>query len=82
MKNLKHEKIKENVIWLITPKQFEQLPDGTVLIAIDKERVVKGVDKIDMEDRFGHMAYGVSDRSILDSRGMSVNPRARYETNW
>ena len=48
---------------LFTPEEFEQLPDGTELYSImagDKP-VVKGTDKIDMDTRFGHIAYGVHD---------------------
>ncbi len=47
---------------LFTPEEFEQLPDGTELYSIMGEGpVVKGKDKIDMDTRFGHIAYGVED---------------------
>lgn len=77
----KQEKMEGHVIWLITQEQFDKLPDGTALVAIDGEEVVKGSDKIDMDTRFGHLAFGVKDQSILTSNGMEVDPRARYETN-
>ena len=50
-------------LWLFTPEEYEQLPDGIELYSImagDKP-VVKGVDTIDMDTRFGHIAYGVND---------------------
>ena len=52
-----------DTLWLFTPEEYEQLPDGTELYSImagDKP-VVKGVDKIDMDIRFGHIAFGVHD---------------------
>lgn len=50
-------------LWLFTPEEYEQLPNGIELYSImsgDKS-VVKGVDTIDMDTRFGHIAYGVHD---------------------
>lgn len=50
-------------LWLFTPEEYEQLPDGIELKSImagDKP-VVKGVDEIDMDTRFGHIAFGVED---------------------
>ena len=46
---------------LFTPEEFEQLPDGTELTSIGGDTKVKGKDKIDMDTRFGHIAYGVRD---------------------
>ena len=53
----------EDGLYLFTPEEFEQLPDGTVLECIMKEDdpVIKGKDYIDMDTRFGHIAYGVTD---------------------
>jgi hypothetical protein len=48
-------------LWLFTPEEFKQLPDGTVLTAITEEKAIKGVDEIDQDVRFGHIAWGVSD---------------------
>jgi len=48
-------------LYLFTPEECEQLPDGTELTCIDGETVVKGKDYIDMDTRFGHIAYGVHD---------------------
>ena len=46
-------------IHLVTPREFSQLPDGSVLIAIDGERVVKGVDFIDDDTRGDFLAFGI-----------------------
>jgi hypothetical protein len=48
-------------LWLLTPAEYDQLPAGTVLTSIAGSTHVKGVDKIDMDVRFGHLAYGVLD---------------------
>ena len=46
------------VIHLITPKELEELPDGTELICINGETVIKGTDSIDLETCNGVIAYG------------------------
>lgn len=46
---------------LFTPEEFEQLPDGTELICIDGDIAIKGKDEIDLDTRFGHIAWGVKD---------------------
>ena len=50
-------------LYLFTPEEFEQLPNGTELFSINKgdRSVVKGKDIIDMDTRFGHLAFGVKD---------------------
>jgi hypothetical protein len=50
----------ENLM-LFTPEEFDQLPDGVELISIMGDSKVKGKDKIDMDTRFGHIAWGVND---------------------
>jgi hypothetical protein len=50
------------VIELLTPEEFAALPDGTVLICIDGKEKTKGVDDIDLDTRFGRIAWGVPDR--------------------
>lgn len=50
-----------NNFWLFTPEEFEKIPDKTELISIHNERVTKGIDNIDLDTRFGHIAYGVTD---------------------
>lgn len=47
-------------LWLFTEAEFNQLPDGIVLTSIGGDTVTKGVDKIDMDTRFGHIAFGIS----------------------
>ena len=51
----------DDELFLFTPEEYEQLPDGIELTCIDGDIVVKGVDKIDMDTRFGHTAFGVKD---------------------
>jgi len=53
----------DHELYLFTPEEFEQLPDGTELYSIvsNDRPVVKGRDNIDMDTRFGHIAYGVKD---------------------
>ena len=48
-------------LWLFTVEEFNQLPDGMELHCIDGSTVVKGEDLIDMDTRFGYIAYGVVD---------------------
>ena len=48
-------------LYLFTPEEYEQLPDGIELTCIDGDTVVKGKDYIDMDTRFGHTAFGVKD---------------------
>ncbi|MFA6526746.1 MAG: hypothetical protein WCT26_05070 [Candidatus Buchananbacteria bacterium] len=45
-------------VWLITPDQFEQLPDGTKLTSIVGDQVIKGRDQIDLETRGGYISFG------------------------
>lgn len=44
----------QDSLWLLTPEEFETLPDGAKMTSIMKENVVKGVDYIDGDTRFGH----------------------------
>lgn len=48
-------------LWLFTPEEYNRLPDGTVLTSIMGETVTKGTDYIDMDTRFGYIAYGIKD---------------------
>lgn len=50
-------------LWLFTPEEYKQLPDGIELYSVmsgDKIKI-KGKDYIDMDTRWGHIAYGVKD---------------------
>lgn len=48
-------------LYLFTPEEYEQLPDGIELTSIGGDSKVKGKDYIDQDVRFGHIAYGVKD---------------------
>lgn len=53
----------DDELWLFTPEEYEQLPDGIELYSVmsgDKAKI-KGKDYIDMDTRWGHIAYGVKD---------------------
>ena len=47
-------------LWLFTVDEYNQLPDGIVLTSIGGDTATKGVDYIDMDVRFGHIAYGIN----------------------
>jgi hypothetical protein len=55
---------KEKTLWLVTPDEFERLPNGFELTDIFGEKATKGVDEIDTDTRFGHLAYGGSKEAI------------------
>ena len=46
-------------LWLFTEEEFDKLPDGFELVCINGGTYIKGKDKIDMDTRFGCLAYGV-----------------------
>ena len=48
-------------LWLFTPKEFAQLPDGIELESISGDRKTKGRDEIDQDTRLGYLAWGVRD---------------------
>ena len=52
---------EETGLHLLTAAEFNMLPNGFVLTCIDGEECTKGVDYIDLDTRFGHLAYGVID---------------------
>lgn len=47
-------------IYLITPQQYEKLPEGVELVCIDGKKKMKGKDYIDDDTRGGFIAYGVN----------------------
>lgn len=51
----------DDKLWLLTPSEYSELDDGTILQCIDDTRAVKGVDHIDMDLRAGCMAYGLTE---------------------
>ena len=46
-------------LWLFTKEEFNKLPDGFELTDIMGGKAIKGKDYVDMDTRFGHLAYGV-----------------------
>jgi hypothetical protein len=51
----------EDELWLFTPEEFEQLPDGIELTSIVGTCAVKGRNEIDQDTRGGYLAWGVRD---------------------
>lgn len=47
------------LLLLLTQEQLDALPDGTELVSILGENVVKGTDYIDGDTRGGWLAYGM-----------------------
>ena len=47
------------VLWLLTPEEFSQIPNETVMDCIDGTTVIKGKDYIDNDTRGGHLAFGI-----------------------
>ena len=52
---------EETNLWLLTPYEYDQLPDGFTLTCIDGTTAVKGEVYIDQDTRFGCLAWGVVD---------------------
>jgi hypothetical protein len=46
-------------LWLLTPEEFKQLKNGTMLVSISGVEAVKGVDHIDQDVRSGCIAFGL-----------------------
>lgn len=53
-------------LWLLTPDELEQVPDGTILTCINGTKVTKGQDFIDGDTRYGLLAYGLLESQIED----------------
>lgn len=60
---------EDHKLWLITLEEFERLPDGFELTCIFGKKYIKGKDEIDMDVRFGHLAYGSSKKNIQQALG-------------
>ena len=54
-----------DMINLITPQQFDSLPNGTVLRNIFGERKIKGSDYIENETRAGFLSVGFTAGDLL-----------------
>jgi len=61
--------IHEENLWLLTPEEFIEVPTGTVLISINGDHKVKGVDKFSDDERFGVLAYGLTP-TMAESQGI------------
>jgi hypothetical protein len=46
-------------LWLLTPDEYDLLPDGVTLVCIDGKTGVKGIDYIDQDTRAGYIAWGL-----------------------
>ena len=44
---------------LLTPEEYQDLPDDIVLISISGEKKIKGVDYVDQDTRGGFLAWGL-----------------------
>lgn len=71
----KDELICEKTLLLCPVKDFENVPDGTVLTSIFGEQKVKGTDDIDQDSRAGLLAYGV----LLEKINIP-DPNKKYRT--
>lgn len=58
-----------NDLWLLTPEEFDKLPDGTRLACISEQLYIKGQDSIDMDTRFGVLAYGLTPK-MAENQGL------------
>lgn len=60
-------------LWLLTPAEYERVPDGATLVCISGERKVKGTDYIDQDTRFGCIAWGFLDSQIVVDFGRTTD---------
>jgi hypothetical protein len=49
----------DNSLWVITPTEYEKLPNNIELECINGKTYIKGKDYIDQDVRGGHIAYGI-----------------------
>ena len=62
---------KGNSLYLFSLDEFYQLPDGFELVGcFSGERAIKGVDDIDLDTRFNHIAWGVRDIETHSERNL------------
>lgn len=65
----------DNKLWLFTPEEYVRLPDGIELTSISGGKRIKGKHHIDMETRFGHIAFGLSDPVTAEEAELFVRIR-------
>lgn len=51
-------------LWLLTPAELAEMPDGTELVCINGSRNVVGTDDIDDDTRGGYIAYGLLESQL------------------
>jgi len=61
--------VGDGPLWLLTPEEFTEVPDGTVLLSISDNTRVKGKDYIDDDIRGGCIAYGLTP-AMAESQGL------------
>lgn len=49
----------DDTLWLITPEELTKIPNGAILDCVNGKQYTVGVDDIDLDVRFGHLAYGI-----------------------
>lgn len=52
---------KNDDFYLLSLKEYDQVPDGVELESVNGTKHVKGRDYIDLDTRFNYIAYGVRD---------------------
>lgn len=55
----------DDPLWLLTPEELKNIPEGFVLTSIHGEKKTVGIDDIPNDTRFGMLAYGVLDSQLL-----------------
>ena len=53
-------------LWLLTPEEYNELADGVKLECIDGQYYTKGSDYIDLDVRFGCIAFGLTQELIRE----------------
>lgn len=53
------EEHPDGTLWLLTPEEWDDLPNGITVECIDGNQYTKGKDEIDDDTRFGYLAYGL-----------------------
>jgi hypothetical protein len=70
---------KDVILWQLTPEEFKNAPDGTVLWDITGLRHIKGKNYIDQDTRYGYIAFGVLDNPA--ALGASTSRDNRHQGN-
>jgi len=53
-------------LWLLTPKEFNELANGVKLESINGDIYTKGLDYIDLDVRFGCLAFGLTQELVRE----------------